>query len=481
MNNISDILDFRFSQISFFEKHRNIIPNHILNNCQAQISELNAITDKLGKSLIDQKPTKGIKEVYLKFVSICKADKNFTGRFDKRELKTLSYALSYKENQEASIFNSPDYLGHCFTLLRSNWRDSYLSGLLDCYLSNWGTPNQLSFTMLATLLKEKINSHSGSRRLFQTIRSNLKYFDKDNGDIELGVSLVANKHRISEATKFLSLPDTWITYPYFYGVINSYYEKSKSQLDVNLDDIAKALEIHSSSTKATKSNKLIVSKIICHVSMANEGIQNRVKDMAFKLVGDPGKIAIWRPHDGAFPNDIITINKAREILNEWVTRQFINVFFERCINDLRRKRFWLRYSSNISAFKVFGPMHIKRLLKLDQRIAEYVEERFHAVDSNRDISAFMFQIGNVRMIEFSDPGFAFYAYKTNNTSAPSFAKKYVSSVEEFRNGSMPMLVYRSGHHLYSFADEGRLSHHDGDMNWEDVFTQWIRRKTGVYV
>lgn len=481
MNNINDILEFRFSQNSFSEKGKNIVPTHILNLCQSRIATLNAITEKIGNSTIDEKPTKGIREIYFKFIKISQSNNGFNDKFDKRELRTLAYALTYKEHQDDSIFENSNYLQLCFLLLEENWRDSFISGLLDCYLSNWGSSNKESFNILSNFLTSKIENYKGSRSLFQSLKTNSRFFDKEKGDIDLGATLAISNRNISEATKYLSLPDHWITYPYFSGVINGYFEKSRNRLDTTLDDISQVLEKHSNSTKATRTNKLIVSKIICHTTTASEIIQNKVKDIAFKLVGDPGITSIWRPFENANQTEISTINKAREILNEWVTRQFINVFFEKCINDNRRKRFWLQYSKKITAFKVFGPSHIKRILKTDQRISEYVDGRFHSVDSNRDVSAFMFLIGNHKMIEFSDPGYAFYAYKATNSAAPSFDAKYVSSVDNFRDGSMPMLVYRSGYHLHSFSDEGRLSHNDGDMKWEDVFSNWLKRKAGINV
>ena len=481
MNSISDVLQFRFSQNSFSEKGKNIVPTHILNLCQSRISILNAITEKIGNSMIDEKPTKGIREVYLKFIKIYQSNNGYNDKFDKRELRTLTYALTYKEQQEFSIFENSDYLQQCFLLLTNNWRDSFISGLLDCYLSHWGSSNKESFNILSKFLTSKIKNYKGSRSLFQSLKTNAKFFDKDKGDLDLGATLAISNKSILEATKFLSLPDHWITYPYFSGVINGYYEKSKKFLEDALDDISLVLEKHSNSTKATRTNKLIVSKIICHTITATENVQNKVKDIAFKLVGDPGITSLWRPFENANQQEISTINKAREILNEWVTRQFINVFFEKCIYDNRRKRFWLQYSKKITVFKVFGPSHIKRILKEDQRISEYVDGRFYSVDSNRDVSAFIFLIGEHKMIEFSDPGYAFYSYKASNSAAPSLEAKNVSSVDSFRDGSMPMLVYRSGYYLHSFSDEGRLSHTDGDMKWEDVFSNWLNKKAGINV
>lgn len=326
MNNINDILEFRFSQNSFSEKGKNIVPTHILNLCQSRITTLNAITEKIGKSLIDEKPSRGIREVYLKFIKANQSNYDVNENFDKRELRTLSYALNYKEYQENCIFENSRYLQQCFSLFNDSWRDSFISGLLDCYLSNWGSSNKESFNILSNYLTSKIENYKGSRSLFQSLKTNAKFFDKNKGDLDLGATLAISNKSITEATKFLSLPDHWITYPYFSGVINGYFEKSKNRIETALDDISLVLEKHSNSTKATRTNKLIVSKIICHTTSASEIVQNKVKDIAFKLVGDPGIASTWRPFENYNQTEISTINKAREILNEWVTRQFINVF-----------------------------------------------------------------------------------------------------------------------------------------------------------
>src|SRR5690606_10614744 len=131
MNNINDILEFRFSKNSFSVNGKNIIPTHIVNLCQSRISTLNAITEKIGTSIIDEKPTKGIREVYHKFIKISQLDKGFADKFDKRELRTLTYALTFKENQENSIFENSYILNRCIILLNDNWRDSFISGILD--------------------------------------------------------------------------------------------------------------------------------------------------------------------------------------------------------------------------------------------------------------------------------------------------------------------------------------------------------------
>src|SRR5690606_38612915 len=114
--------------------------------------------------------------------------------------RTLTYALTYKEHQEDSIFENSNYLQLCFLLLKENWRDSFISGLLDCYLTNWGSSNKESFNILSNFLTSKIENYKGSRSLFQSLKTNLKFFDKDKGDLDLGATLAISNKSISEAT-----------------------------------------------------------------------------------------------------------------------------------------------------------------------------------------------------------------------------------------------------------------------------------------
>ena len=261
-------------------------------------------------------------------------------------------------------------------------------------------------------------------------------------------------------------------------MILSFYEKKRNNISQYLDEMSNSLVLHNNSV----TNKRIISKLIIQANSADfVSMQESIKSMAFKFIGDPSISSNWLPNENATEGDMNELSIAKGYLNEWITRQFINVFFERCINDNRRKRFWLKYSKKITQFKVFGPAHTKRILKSDQRISEYVDGRYHVVDSRRDVSAFMFLIGGYKLIEFSDPGYAFYAYKNTNIYAPSFDAKYIQTVDTFRDGNKPMLVYRSGYHLYNYSDEGRLSHNDGDMNWEDVFSNWLNKKAGINV
>jgi hypothetical protein len=228
-------------------------------------------------------------------------------------------------------------------------------------------------------------------------------------------------------------------------------------------------------------NKRLISKMIIQINEPQfSTLQDKIKKIAFNQIGDPNNISNWIAFEHATEIEKTEIIQGRNILNEWITRQFINVFFNVCINDDRRKKFWLRFASKISSFKVYGTQYTKTILKRDDKIAEYVDARFNNVSSNKDISAFILYMGDYMLIEFSDAGYAFYAYKVNGTNKPNL-KFRLYNVDELRNGSMPMLVYRSGNNVNSTNIEGRLIHNDGDVKWEQVFDYWLKNIADINV
>lgn len=480
MNKASDILKFNFFKEHFEQRGQRVPSSHVQHLMGSRIKTLEQISERLGGNSFDKTSDQSMMQVVMKFKAWVSNTVYSTNPFTKKELRTLSYSLDFEVNGQMSIFKSTWELEKALDLFEKNWRSSYIPGLLDCYFSNWEVRKERAFGLLAELIFEKISNYEGTRKLYHDLKTTLKYFDRQKGDVELGATMALKNVPLSDLTKFLNVPKDWISYPYFLGVIAGFVERSKNRLGQHLHEIEMVLNEHSSNTPGTKANKIIVGRLVCYAEHANVDLQDQIKDVAFNLVGDP-ESSHWNRFPGVTPTDAETLLRAKTILNEWITRQFITVFFEKCINNDRRKRFWLKYSKEITRFKVFGPRSVKNMLVKDERISKYVGERFQVVRGGSTVSAFMFSLGHHRMIEFSDKGYAFYAYKQSNPHAPEFDIKQLMSVDSFRRGSMPPLVRKDGHYLYSYSEEGRLGHGDHTLKWEDVFYKWIEKIVGIDV
>lgn len=465
MQNVNDILEFYFLPSALQQAAQKIIPTSLTQLNEIRIDKLKKITQQVGAASFNFNGNNLIPQVFKKFKSSIQT--NNTG-FDRRELRTLTYSLSYSETELSAIFNNEKEINYALQLLSSNWRDSFLIGIIDCYLKNWETENRTSLNTLADFIGEKLTAYNGNRNTINAFKKNLKYFDLKNGDLVFGNELALNNVSIKEAPKILSLPESWFLYPYFSKVLVAYYDKRQNELVNLIDDFENALDFH----KNSNTNKRIVSKFIIQANKPEyAALQDKVKHLAFKFIGDPENKSVWADFNNATEKEKSELINARKILNEWITRQFINVFFNVCINDERRKRFWLKYAPQISSFKVYGPSFTKTLLKRDERIAEYLEARFTTVYSNRDVSAFILYIGDYMIIEFSNEGFACCAYKMSSPNRPTLNSR-LNSVEDLRNSSLPLAIQSDANYYY-ISEEGRLFH---NSNWEHKFNHWLKEK-----
>lgn len=478
METANNILGFNFSPVVLQQAANNIVPKRLTLLSELRIDKLNTIIEEVGGASFKSPPETLIPQVFKKFKLIFKKGGLTLQTFEKNELRTLSYALSYSEQNLPQIFNNEKELDFVFQILEANWKDSYLIGLLDCYLRSWESTHISSSEKLGKYLFAKLGQYKGGRTVLKSFKNNIKYFDRRNGDVILGSELVIENKPIKEATKYLSLPDSWFIYAYFSKVIVAYYEKRKSSIGVFIDELNNALLEHKNSV----TNRRIVSKLIIQANTIEFAfLQDRVKSIAFKLVGDSGNVSNWLAFENATDNEKQDLKKARSLLNEWITRQFINVFFEKCIHDPRRKRFWLKYAKEITQFKVVGSYFIKRTLMNDPRISEYVSTRFANTNSAKDSNAaLMFVMKNHLFIEFSDNG-AFYAYKLSNPNAPSMEAIHFYSTSDLKTPSMSMIAYRTGVYIDRVYDEGRLGHSDGELSWEEVASFWIKEKAEINV
>jgi|GEM_PF-526322 len=473
---INELLNFDFKAEVFDQKAKSAFTNDLKKQQEKNIKILNQLTEKLGDADFTQKPTFGIEDVYLKTTTLLQNEEDLKGKFDKRELRTLTYALDFKLNSKTTILAEISYLQQCIQLLNNNWNDRFIFGLLHCYLKNWNFRKKPSIELLSKFVIEKINNYDGKRDKYLNLKNQTKFFDYTKGDIDLGYTLALLKKPIHQANKHINLPDTWLAYPYFYGVINAFLEKTKNEVKTHFNDLVTVLGKHSNQTKEMEHNKIILSKIICYSKdIEDDHYNNQLKDVAFKLVGDPGDAQIWSVGN-ALEKDKTTVEQARKILNEWLTKQFINVFFEKCINDERRKVFWLQYSKHISDFKVIGPKTLKYILEQDDRIGKYVDSRFSVTSSSKDVSVMVMYINNHVLLEFSNDGYAFIGYKKDNPIIKKFDKAIrIRQVDDLRDSDLPMALKTKGEDVLDHNSEGRLFHKDGTFYWEDKFDWWLKK------
>ncbi|MCU0469893.1 MAG: EH signature domain-containing protein [Arcicella sp.] len=442
-----------------------------------RIDKLQKITEEVGANSFSFSGNNLIPQVFIKFKrSINSSDTSF----ERRELRTLTYSLNYSEQNLTTIFSNENELNNALTLLESNWRDSFLVGLIDCFLKNWETKYQKSLEQLEHFISQKLDSYTGNRSALASFKNNKRFFNTKNGDLILGDTIAKLNKPIQEATKILGVPESWFDYPYFSKVIVTYYERNKNKISEEIDNLNEVLLKHNNST----TNKRLISKIIIQATeLTFLIIKDKAKKIALSHLKDPQNISesLWQSIGDISDTENIALIKAKNILLQWMAEEFIDFFFKECINDSRRRIFWMKYSKRITQFKIVGSSAIKQMLLANQQINKLVEPRFASTNSQRDRnSALMFIINEYLFVEFSDQG-AFYAYKLSNKFAPSIESKYFFQISDLKIPSMNWLVYRSGYYIQQTNQEGKLGHNDGDLSWEEVATYWLNNIAGINV
>lgn len=454
---VSKLLDFIFPISNLSE----IITQKTRGVLEQRIDTLEELSRNLGEG----KPIEGktASLVYNKF------NRYFDGisdeKFERGEFRILSSILDAPPTGHKSILASSEKLKFALALLDDNWRDSYLPGLIRTFLNSWKSVPVQSLQKLEKLINLKASKYEGKQSTINVFKANKKYFNTKDGDIKLGKYLAGQKKSILSVTKMLSIPDEWFKYYYFSSVIITYFENLKKDLFVEFieKDLDEILKRHYFSF-LTK--QVLVSRIIIRTNNNPEfeDLQNLIRDTAFKHVGDPEDNIKWNPQVGATEQDKEDIETARKILNDWISQQFIQVFFEKCINEPRRKKFWKEVAEkNSMSFRIIGSRDTKNMLLKIEKINPFVDSRFNITAKDSDESAIVMYINDYMLIEFSDENKAFYAYKMDSPYKPKITK--LDSIRDLIDGSMPFIL-KAG---YIENDEGRLKHRDGNERWERNF------------
>ena len=212
MSIIEDTLKFYFSPVAFKQTADVIIPVTLIKQQEYRVKRLQKITEDIGESSFSFPKVNAISQNFLKFKKSF-IDSNIS--FDRRELRTLTYSINHKEGNFRAIFSNDSELEYLLLLLNHSWRDSFFTGIFDCYLRNWETDEKKSLLVLEKFILQKLEDYTRNRKTILSIKNNSKFFNTRNGNLLLGDFLSKSNKTIIDATKILGVPESWISYPYF--------------------------------------------------------------------------------------------------------------------------------------------------------------------------------------------------------------------------------------------------------------------------
>lgn len=377
-----------------------------------------------------------------------------------RELRIISYYMMKLQDDEVAF----DY---ALSLLDKGWRNMFFNGLVFYLMNSWCLIKPELRKKTSLLVIKKLQEYKDNNRRCLLLKNHANLFE-DAGPQRLAYILTSQNKDIKEAPLVLGSKASAISQSYFSDVIVKYCERHP----IDEDDLEELFEVHD--VKRTK--QLLFAHLVMKAEESGDAVrQTQLSKFINRTLGDVTLTTTWAPFLGATTEEAQRLKRAMQQVNLWFTRRIIETFFEVCVQDKERKKFWLDYVNDVRGFKIVGSTTTKRLLQNDSRVNTMFHRHFIETNSTySQTAALVLCIKDYVLIEFSDTG-SVYAYKQNNTKVQFLRKgtRYMTSTNDLKDTSLDNLVDNDAWYGTSYNDEGRMRH---SGYWKDRLKMWLQVK-----
>ena len=457
-----------------------IVDGQMQSLLEKRIRELSRISERFADGGEVVAPKESVDKVITKTKRLSKKVGANDNEWSPIELRILSYNLGQISN-EAIAF---DYAAN---LIDRNWRNMFFNGLLFCLLNDWLSPQQDFKNSICNLLKRKLEKYDGSNQRFLALKNHANFLDA-NGPLRLATLLVHQSKSVLEAPTIFGYKESTLSFSYYSDVILHYFNL-RDTFEVPL--LEEIFALH----QLDRTKKLILAMMVEQAEKeGKEFVQTQVSKFAQAILGDIALSSTWAPFPNATQNEIEKLRRSQILVNQWNARKAINTFFELCVQDAKRKEFWLKYANFVNDFRIAGSKAVNTKLLGDERIRDIISDYFIKTNSESGrTSALILFIRDKVFIEFSDKG-AIYVYNQKHRIVRSVRERNkVSSIDYLKSPEFDMLVEHYGEvdfvydessyyeyrtiDLTTFNDEGKMFHIG---YWDERLHAWIQNKLGIY-
>ena len=401
-----------------------------------------------------------IDEILYKVVQTVHSEGVHTEEWTMRELRIVSYYMMKLQDDEEAF-------EYALTLLDKDWRNMYFNGLVFYLMNSWCLIKPELRLKTSRLIIKKLQEYKDNNKRYVLLKNHANMFE-DAGPQRLAYLLVSQDKDVREAPLVLGCKKSAISQSYFSDVIVNYSNRHPLDEDT-LEEIFEAHDV-----KRTK--QLVFANMVQKAEDCGDPLlQTQLSKFINHVLGDVTMTATWAPFLGATNEEAQKLKKAMQQVNLWFTRRVIETFFEVCVQDKERKKFWLDYVPYVRGFKIVGSTLTKRLLQNDPRISNMFQRHFIETNSTySQTAALVLSIKNYVLVEFSDTG-SLYAYKQNHNKVEFLrrATRYMTSTNDLKETSMGNLVENTTWGYTYYNDEGRLTHRG---YWQSRLTTWMNMK-----
>ncbi len=455
-NSIYDIMGFYFDPKTFTLGARTAISNAQQNTIDNATNRQRTIARQCAAAEEKQPNQLTLDAAYRKFKS------GYTRlnveAYSLREVRALIYCLHKFEN---------DAMVSAFTkVLDKQWRNRFLNGLLYFLLSYWDVTEKARLQAIIDVFQRKLKSYNGKRDKYLLLKQNARFLTLNGAELfgmtlrKMDVGQTKSCSIFSASSVYFGLSSNNIEFQYYSKVISSYFGRDAIE---KLDMLKEVLDKHN--YDATP-KRIIPALIIQNKDAVNEAKQEYIRSIAVGMIGNPELSSKWSLRNGT-PEEKSNLKEARQILNEWLKRKFISIFFEKCMHEPSRQKYWLKHIDMIGDLDIWTTPFTMSLLMQDKRIADMLNTKVKVLDNEKNVdkSALIMSVGNYLFIEFSDAG-CLYIFKKDSPYG-----KTITSNRFFYFDEIKRMRVETIQSFYVGKQEGKISHNTG---WENTLEKWMK-------
>ena len=423
-----------------------------------QVRKLKEIENRMPEDQGLQVSKQSIDEVIWKVIRCCHQRKE--EEWSMRELRIVSYYLMKLRGYDEAYT-------YAVELLDKHWRNLYINGLVFFLLNSWNTLEANYKSQASQLLVKRLMLYTDNNKRYLCLKSHCNLLEP-TGPIRLAALLQQKGIDLKDAPTLLGYKSSTLSQSYYSDVIIRYIKANDIH---DLDTIDEIFELHD----MDRTRKLVLAHLVERENNYPDGLK-RVQLCKYvnRQLGDISMASTWAPFLGATQEEAQLLKRSMELVNNWFKQQIIETFFDICVQDEKRRIFWLQYINIISAFKIVGSGSVKSRLRQDNRIGTLFSKHFIETNSyNSQTSALILFIKDKMIVEFSDTG-ALYVYKHNHSQVKMVlqCRGNIGSINDLKIPSMGPIIEPDYWGDYDFYEEGKMTHQG---HWVNRLHQWMNK------
>ena len=423
----------------------------------AQVKQLQLLSDGLS----NVPSVKNLDDIIRK---LAKIKESGVGKLSAYELQTLTFHLMSIQEGDLRNYFIRDYL-------TENWKPIALRGLMHSILQYWNLP-------IATDVRSIVYQYKADMSKLQ--KEAFVFMSSSSADADLATYLYNNHLSVLSAPQYVLLNEEMYNYPYFEGVISTYFQKRK----VTAETIALADEVLKQHNVA-RFDRILLPQIILaahkQIGIGEPDRQSLIR-ISTQHIGDPNDVAKWQ--DDTLNNDQkSSLLKARQILRTWqIIRVIDNVFTHGAATSYpERAEFWRKYAAYLLKLNDDTQPFLQVLSTYNlASVMSFSERRlFHRqLYQGKDNTAVLMRFGEYTIAEFLDGG-CMYMYK-NHPEKPIYTNQYayvwtnrVREIDDLKDATTTLITKDDIMSRYSIPDDIRIAHRG---EWQRYFKHLLTMK-----